>query len=89
MILNKYKVLFSFLFFSGGFFACNLMNCSAGHYPSEKNLPLKYPKPSFKTDTTYFARYRNRGVQVKIILPEKEKELDQFMRIMNGEVPVD
>ncbi len=72
MILNKYKILFSFLFFSGGFFACNEMNCSASQYPSEKNTPLIYPKPSFKTDTSYFAMYRNRGVQVKIILPEKE-----------------
>lgn len=72
MILNKYKVLFSFLFFSGGFFACNLMECLASQYPSEIKTPIKYPNPAFKTDTTYFAMYRNRGVQVKIILPEKE-----------------
>lgn len=41
--------------------------------PSEvKNINYPFPKQLIPKDTTYFAMYRNRGVQVKIILPEKQ-----------------
>lgn len=42
-----------------------------------------------KVGKEIISTFKKEKSEQNIILPEKDKELDQFMRIMNGEVPVD
>lgn len=72
MILNKFQPKNSlfFLLLFGGHFFCNPLFSLQSQCPSESKKTILYKTPGFK-DTTYFAMFRNRGVQVKLILPEK------------------
>ncbi len=74
MILNNFRrfFLFIFLFFSGGLLPANAKSLPVSFCPStSKEVSYPFPKLAYPKDTTYFAMYRNRGVQVKIILPEQ------------------
>lgn len=73
MILSKTRKFFFFFILFAGIFACLAMILPKSQRPPKvkiDNFPI--PKQLIARDTTYFAMYRNRGVQVKIILPEKQ-----------------
>lgn len=73
MILNKFsfrKRFFFLLFLGGHFLGTPLFSLNSQCPPKSKKSEL-FKTPSFK-DTTYFVMFRNRGVQVKLILPEKQ-----------------
>ena len=73
MILSKTRKFFFLFILFAGIFACLAMILPKSQRPPKvkiDNLPI--PKQLIARDTTYFAMYRNRGVQVKIILPEKQ-----------------
>ena len=73
MILSKKrKFLFLFILFAG-IFACLAMILPKSQRPPKvKIVNFPIPKQLIPKDTSYFAMYRNRGVQVKIILPKKQ-----------------
>jgi S-formylglutathione hydrolase FrmB len=73
MILSKKRKFFFLFILFAGIFACLAMILPKSQRPPKvkiDNFPI--PKQLIARDTTYFAMYRNRGVQVKIILPEKQ-----------------
>ena len=73
MILSKTRKFFFFFILFAGIFTCLALILPKSQRPSKvKIVNFPFPKQLIPKDTTYFAMYRNKGVQVKIILPEKQ-----------------
>jgi S-formylglutathione hydrolase FrmB len=73
MILSKKRKFFFLFILLTGIFACLAMILPKSQRPPKvKIVNFPIPKQLIPKDTTYFAMYRNRGVQVKIILPKKQ-----------------
>ena len=74
MILSKFLKYYALIFilFCGRFWSANAMVLPESQCPSKlKEANYPFPNLIYPKDTTYFVMFRNRGVQVKIILPEQ------------------
>lgn len=74
MILSNHQrnIFTTVLILFGGYFTAFTTSAAESKCPPEiKTSNQIFRKPTFGTDTTYWAMFRNRGVQVKIMLPPK------------------